>query len=727
MSLELDRPSECEVYDKAIEGAKINLEIATSLIKHISSNKKQEVFSLGFPDTAFYLPLINALFNKDIKNIEQLPEVIDIARSFIKAKEDLESALDSGISSLITSEIIEAMRYQDFSDTNPGWQGFIPDSVYRALGFALVDGRIPAIAVILGSASDPESSVSLIRELQTKNILSLLVGESKGITFKSQLEEKRVSLGLDSYIVPLGPSATSLIYAVNLISRIAISFGGVEKGNLHNLLHYIKGRVMAFVLCLGELDPLKVSLLCGIMKLGLPVLTDHEISYSKECQDVLDNLLLVEKDYSKIISRAIIQRGIKIKIDKIDIPVNYSAAFEGERIRKEQMHLEFGAGKVVSFELLRQKDIEKIKDGIIEVIGPELHQLQEAKTHPLAIVVDIAGKKMQLDFEPVLERQIHRFLNYAQGVFHLGQRDMNWIRISKEAFGAGLRLKDLGKILYAKFHNEYPAIVDKVAIFLYTDVEEINRLLPQARQTYRQRDERLSLLNDENVDRFYSCLLCTSFAPNHVCVISPERTGLCGAVSWLDAKAAYEVMPTGGNKPIERGICLDNEKGEWEGINKFVYQNSNKTIERLCIYSLLDSPMSACGCFEAIVAILPEANGVIIVNREYDGMTPIGMKFTTLAGTVGGGKQTPGFMGIAKRYIASKRFISAEGGIRRIVWMPKGLKEAIREDFLKRAQEIGMPELLDKIADETICTEVNPLLEFLEKVRHPVLTLDPLL
>jgi len=717
----------CEFFNKAIEGAHNNLENAFSLFKSIFSDTANKDLSFGFPDTAFYLPFINALFNKEIKSVSQLPEIIEIAKSFIKEEQNLESALDAGVSSLIASEVIEALSYEDFSQHSDGWQGFIPDSVYRALGFALVDGRIPGIAVIMGAVPESKIAVSLIRELQSKNILSLLVGESKGVTFKSQLEKENVSLGLDSYIVPLGASSTSLIYAVNLISRIAVSFGGVEKAKLNNLLRYIKERVMAFVLCFGELDALKVSLVCGMMKLGLPVLTDQEISYAKECQNLLDNLLLVEKDYSKIVSKAIVQRGIKIKIDKIDIPVNYSAAFEGERIRKEQMQIEFGAGKLVSFELLRQKDIEEIKDGVIELIGPDIDQLEEAKAHPLAIIVEIAGKKMQLDFEPVLERQIHRFLNYAQGVFHLGQRDSNWIRISKEAFAKGLRLKDFGKILYAKFHNEYPALVDKVAVFIYTDEEKIKLLLPQARQIYQKRDERINLLSDENVDEFYSCLLCTSFAPNHVCVISPERTGLCGAVSWLDAKAAYEVMPTGGNKPIERGTCIDPKKGEWEGINKFVYEHSNKTIERLCLYSLLDSPMSACGCFECIVAVIPEANGVMVVNREYNGMTPIGMKFTTLAGTVGGGRQTPGFMGVAKRYITSKRFISAEGGIKRIVWMPKDLKEEIKENFLKRAQEIGIPDLLDKIADETICTEIEPLLEFLNNVKHPALTLEALL
>ncbi|MDP2938482.1 MAG: acetyl-CoA decarbonylase/synthase complex subunit alpha/beta [Candidatus Omnitrophota bacterium] len=726
MTTESDKQLQCDFRRKSIIGARMAVEAASSLLQQACLRKGKDA-AVEFPDTAFYLPLINAFLNRDVKNTNQLPEILAIAKSFISEDNDLNKAFDSGVATLIASEVIEAIKYLDGNPYTDGWQGFIPDSVYRSLGLVLVDGRMPAIAVILGSAPDNKTATNLIRELQSKNILSLLVGKSKEVTFKNQLEEEKVSLGLDSYVVPLGPNTTALIYAANFIARVAVSFGGVKKGDVGGLLKYTKERVQAFVICLGELDPLKVSALSAIMKLGLPVITDQVISHSKDCQEIIKRLLVTEKDYSNMVSRAIQMRGIKIKVDKIDIPVNYSAAFEGERIRKEQMYVEFGAGKSPAFEYVRQKEMDEIKDGKILLIGPDIDQMQEAKAYPLGIIVEVAGKKMESDFEPVLERQIHRFLNYAMGVFHIGQRDMNWIRISKDAQKAGLKIRDFGKILHAKFHNEYGEIVDKVAITLLTTEEQIKQILPEVKDAYNKRDERIGQLKDDTVDKFYSCSLCTSFAPNHICVISPERMGLCGAISWLDAKASFEISPIGGNIPIERKTCLDTTKGVWEGVNEFVFNNSNKTIERLCLYSLMDSPMSACGCFECVAAVMPEANGVIIVNREYDGMTPIGMKFTTLAGTVGGGKQTPGFMGIAKRYIASKRFISAEGGLKRVVWMPKGLKEAIKAQFAERAKEIGIPDFIDKIADETICTEVQELLDFLEKVKHPVLSLEPLL
>ena len=718
--------TECDFIHKTITGAATAVDAAATLLeKAISMNGGSEPVS--FPGTAFYLPLINAMLNKEIKNIGDMLGILDVARSLIREESDPEKALGAGAATLIAAEIIEAIKYLSPNPYTNGWQGFMGDSVYRSLGLALVDGRMPAVAVILGSAPDSKIAVGLIRELQAKNILTLLAGESGGANMKDQLEKEKVSLGLNSYVVPLGPDTTSVIHAVNFVSRVALSFGGVKKGDVPGLLKYIKQRVPAFMIALGEQDPLKVSAIAATIKLGLPVITDQVIFHGATCRDLLGERLITEKNYADIVAKAIEARGIRIKIDKIDIPVNYSAAFEGERVRKADMFVEFGGGKSPAFEYVRSRPYDEVKDGSIEMIGPDVDRMKEGGAYPLGIIVDVAGKKMEADFEPVLERQIHHFLNYAMGVFHLGQRDMNWIRISKEAAKAGLRIKDFGKIIHAKLHNEYGSIVDKAAVTLLTDETKIGKALPAIKDAYRKRDERMDKLRDDTVDKFYSCSLCTSFAPNHICVISPERMGLCGAISWLDAKTAYEISPLGGNKPVERKEAIDSAKGVWEGVNDFVYNNSNKTIPRLCLYSLIDSPMSACGCFECVAAVMPEANGVIIVNREYDGMTPIGMKFTTLAGSVGGGQQTPGFMGIAKRYITSRMFISADGGLKRIVWMPKALKEAIKPQLEARAREVGMPDLVERIADETVCTEPDALLDFLRKVNHPALSLDPLM
>jgi CO dehydrogenase/acetyl-CoA synthase delta subunit len=228
-------------------------------------------------------------------------------------------------------------------------------------------------------------------------------------------------------------------------------------------------------------------------------------------------------------------------------------------------------------------------------------------------------------------------------------------------------------------------------------------------------------MTDESVDVFYSCLLCQSFAPNHVCIITPERLGLCGAYNWLDGKAAYEIDETGANQPVKKQQCYNAVKGAWEGVNNYVFLNSHKAIENLNLYSIMEHPMTSCGCFEAICAYVPECNGIMIVNREFPGDTPVGMTFSTLAGNVGGGQQIPGFMGIGKVYITSKKFISTEGGFKRVIWMPRELKKLLDADLKARAIELEIPDLIDKIADESIATDPKEIRQFLEKVQHPAL------
>ena len=168
------------------------------------------------------------------------------------------------------------------------------------------------------------------------------------------------------------------------------------------------------------------------------------------------------------------------------------------------------------------------------------------------MVVDVSGRKMQTDFEPILERQFHYFINGVEGIQHNGQRDIAWTRVSKSTFEKGFRLEHFGKVIHARIHEVFGNIVDKVQVHLTTDEAEVDELIEVAREAYAERNERIASLTDESVDTFYSCLICQSFAPNHVCVITPERVGLCGAYNWLDCKANYEINPTGPNQPVPR-------------------------------------------------------------------------------------------------------------------------------------------------------------------------------
>lgn len=711
-----------ELFQKAKEGAKASLEATHRLVERAIAEKGAEAL-VGFSETAFPLPLPNVIWDVQIKSLLEMRPLIQRISALIKDADDLSSSLEAGLASLFSLELREAIQHLYKLSPPQGYFGFLSDVIYRSLGLPMVDGRIPGVCLFLGSCENAKTALAIVRELQSKNILTLITGES----LKTQLEQENVSLGLENYLVPLGDEVSSLIFGVNLLVRAALSYGGLKKGDAEGISKHLREKIPAFALCLGELDSLTIAYLFGLMRLGIPVVTDQEAEGVKVCPTTLFEALTAEKDYQNIVSKGIQVRNIKVRVKKIDIPVSYSAAFEGERIRKEQMFVEFGGRKALAFEYLKAKGLEEIRDGSVELLGPDLDSLEEGKSYPLAVLVEVAGRKMQEDFEPVLERQIHRFFNYASGLQHLGQRDVIWVRISRDTRNLGLKLTDFGKILHAKFLDEYSNIVDKVAVKLITREDKIGEFLSEARQAYNRRNEKLNNLRDENVSEFYNCLLCSSFAPNHACVITPERSGLCGAISWLDAKTSYEISPTGGNRPVERKGLLDPLRGEWEGINEFIYSASHQTINRLCLYSIVHNPMTSCGCFECIAAILPEANGVIAVNREYGGMTPVGMKFSTLAGMTGGGQQTPGFIGVSRKYITSAKFIAADGGIKRLVWMPRELKEALAQALRERVKEIGIPDFIEKIADETIATEPAQLMEFLQKVNHPVLSMEPIM
>jgi len=717
-----------------VSGAKKVLGEADSYMAKAIKEKGADT-GIAFPETAFYFPLANALLGFETKTLSDAKKILDTAKTLLikdvpaedKWTNFLKDSLNAGVATILSEEVICALRYVYGEEPQKDCPGFFSDTLLRALGIQLVDGRISGIGVILGKAPDAKTAVDIVRDLQKRNILTLVGGNVDGTSIIDQLKDGGLHMGLESYVVPYGRDTISIVYVLNFAIRAALTFGRIKSGNTAACVDYVKNRVPAFVMLLGGVDEVKAATGAGALAAGVPIITDldlPEVRVPGVCAH--EECLVKEKDYKKIVQKAIEARGIKVKITQVPIPVPFSAAFEGERVRKENMFVQFGGKYSAAFEYLRMRKMNEVEDGKIAVIGPEVDKMSEGGSYPLGIFVEVAGRKMSADFEPILERQIHKYLNYAMGIFHMGQRDMNWIRISKDARKAGFKIRHFGDILVAKLKDEYGAIVDKVQATIYTDEKDVKKMLPEAKKVFDARDARIQGMTDESVDTFYSCTLCQSFAPDHVCVVSPERLGLCGAYSWLDARAAYEITPTGGNQPIKKGKVIDAVKGVWEGINEFVHDKSHHKTSRMTVYSLMDAPMTSCGCFECIVAIVPEANGVMIVSREYAGETPAGMKFTTLASSVGGGAQTPGFLGVGRLYIASKKFISAEGGLKRVVWMPKELKEALADKLKERSKELGMPDLFDKIADETIATDAAALVAHLEQVKHPVLSMEPL-
>ena len=672
--------------------------------------------AIAFPDTAYFFPTIYAATGVKVRTLGDLTACIGVLKSLITGQEDLGQALNAGLATAVGAEIIEGLKYlNDDPYANDSGIGFVPDPIIRSLGVPLVTGDIPGVAVVLGKAEEPADVIQVVRDYQSKGILTFLVGDV--------IEQVGggVKMGLEYRVVPLGHDVTSVIHVVTVAVRAALIFGNVQPGDLAGLLEYTKARVPAFVNTFGTIDSVVVSAGAGAIALGFPVVVDIDLG-ENQVPGALESVC----DHSETVKKSLELRSIKIKVTEISIPVAFAAAFEGEIIRKSDMHNEMWSSKNPTAELVLMKEPAEVEDHKITVIGPDFG---EAKNLALATCVEVAGRKMQVDFESVIERKIHTWLNYMEGVMHTGQRNQVRIRVSNAAFEAGLRLRDFGEVLYAMIMNEFDAVVDKCQVTLITDPAEAGAFRDEiAMPRYSARDDRLASMTDESVDRYYTCILCQSFAPAHCCVVTPERLGLCGAVSWLDAKATNELDPAGPCQPIIKGEPTDARTGRFASVDQMVASATHGAVESVTLYSLLEDPMTSCGCFECICGIEPVSNGVIIVNREYRGMTPSGMTFGELASCTGGGVQTPGYMGHGRHFISSKKFVSAEGGIKRIVWMPKELKDDVGERLNATAKELyGIDNFVDFIADENVTCDCEELYGWLAETGHPVLEMEPLM
>ena len=676
--------------------------------------------AVEFPHTAYCLPCYYAVTGVKVKTLGEMKEALGVIKSLMTREHQLDDALMSGVATALCAEFIEVLKYLDGAEPySEPYYGHLPDSIIRELGVPLVTGDIPGVAVIIGSAPTAQEGVDLVKSYQAQGILVTLVG---GII--DQAQELGLKMGYNVRIVPLGKDITSVIHVVSVALRAALIFGNVTPGDAAALIKYTSERVPEFVNAFKPIDDVILAAGAGAIKLGFPVISNEDENITEvpgaliACPNVAD--------FNKVSLEA---RNIKIKITNIDIPVAFASAFEGEIIRRKDMQVEFDGSRVDCAELVQTRSMDEVEDHKITVVGPDVDEMELGSKNPIAYVVEVAGKRMQPDFEPVIERKFHNYINCIEGVYHTGQRDMQRIRIGKEAYNAGFRIRHIGEVLYTQVKNEFEAVVDKCQVTVYTDPAECTRIRHEvAIPVFDKRDARLENLTDETVDVYYSCILCQAFSPSHVCVVTPERLGLCGAVSWLDAKATNELDPNGPCQIITKERPIDENLGSYEDVDEAVQKFSQGALEHVTLYSIMQDPMTSCGCFECICGIEPFSNGVVIANREYAGMTPLGMTFSEMASMTGGGVQTPGLMGHGKHFISSKKFMKAEGGIERIVWMPKELKETVAERLNKTAKELyGIDNFTDMIGDETNTTDPEELVAFLTEHNHPALSMDPMM
>lgn len=750
---------------RAIKGATAALMEAEVLTKKATADVGSRA-PIAFPNTSYYLPTILGMTGIAVERIGDLEGVLERTRRKPRAAASgkrrvapATHARDLGMSMLFAAEAIEALRFAGELQPESGMavnrgsgaatmapgpgaragsyaNAPIDDLQARRWGILLAKGRMPGVALLLGCAKSDQVAATIIRELLDRNILVLLAGSVGGRSIIDQAEAAGIELGYRTRAVALGNDILSAVHTFGFATRCAMMLGGIKPGKAREILRYIKDRVPGFVLALGELDELTCAVAAASSNFGFGFIADADIprdanraSATRGWTAAPFETLSGDDDEQKAV--ALVQcclkaSQLKVKGYHIDIPVPYGAAYDGELVSPDDLWVEFGGQGAQAFEYLHTARLDEIQDGKTVVVGHDLRQMTPRLRSDLGLEIRVAGKKMQEDFEPFLERQVHEFLSGASGIQHRGSRDRVWIRVSNAAVDKGLCLESIGKILAARLREDFGAVVEKVQVTLITDPGAVAERLRQARAAYASRDLRLAELTDDKVDRFYSCAMCRSFAPNQVCMVTPERTSPCGTHTWLDCHASFTINPAGPHQPVKLGKLIDAKKGMWEGSNRFVKKGSLGAVSRASMYSIMDHPMLGCASFQCIVMLIPEANGVMVVSQEDMSMTPAGLTFSAMAGMTVAGQQTPGVMGVGKAHLLSGKFISADGGFKRVVWMSSVLKESMSHELRAVAQREGDPDLIDRIADGSQVASVSQLLSWLRSHNHPALTMEPM-
>jgi len=396
-----------------------------------------------------------------------------------------------------------------------------------------------------------------------------------------------------------------------------------------------------------------------------------------------------------------------------DIPVDIGIIYEGERIRGREMQVELGGPREdYKFELVQAKELDEIEDGKITIIGPDLPDIPEGTNTAFGMIIDVGGVELEKDLEGVIERRLHEYVNFIEGFMHLNQRYDVQMRLSKKSYAKGFNsLNVFAEVLFRLYKSEMN-FIEKMQITFITNPEKVKEMYPEAMDIYEARDARARGMSDDDVDVFYGCSLCQSFAPTHLCVITPQRYANCGAISWFDGRATAKVDPKGPVFEIPKGKLLDALTGEYEEVNRVIREKSLGEIERVQLYTGFGYPHTSCGCFEGCAFYIPEVDGYGVVHRNYKGQTINGLDFVTISDLTAGGRQVDGFHGLGIEYMRSPKFMQADGGWDRFVWMPVDIRDRIVE---------YMPEdIVPKIATEEDVSTLDELKQWLRDKDHPI-------
>lgn len=410
------------------------------------------------------------------------------------------------------------------------------------------------------------------------------------------------------------------------------------------------------------------------------------------------------------------------------LPVSCSWRYTGQRVDREAESLVLG-GRQADSVMVVAATKEKTSSRDL-LIGPELSTLLDQPrgvAMPFGLMVKVWGHAVDGDVAGVLRQWIVLFLNQLDGVSFCLDGTVPCLCLSTKAIAAGISLRSLAAYIRHRLVQEAGGVLEACHVVIGTSSKAVAQFRAWDRDLRRgPRGAQRVFMPDTQADVFYSCVICQSVHPGHVCIIAPERGSMCGSFGWSQAKAFHRLLPFGPCQPVTTGEAVDSASGSWSGVNQVVRQLSMGRMSEVCLHSVLSSPSSVSSWTQCIVGILPACNGFFVVDRAYRGLTPLGLSFAELVDTLRDLGATPGFAGCDYDYVVSPAFLRGDGGLPRLVWMPKQLKLKLLWALEVSSCAHGIPGLVGMIATEDDVTDEEQLRHHLVRVGHPALRMTPL-
>ncbi|NLW71212.1 MAG: hypothetical protein GX061_09055 [Eubacteriaceae bacterium] len=700
-----------------------------------AAEKYGEDYPLANPETVYSLPFTYAATGLRIKKLSDMIFAMEIMESLSENRTNSARALNAGIACAMGGEMMNAIKSLSHEVTST--EGFISDSYLRSIGYELSykdssQRDIPGFAFILGNPENPKKAQSVIREYRKRGLVCFVGGKAA-----ESLGAQNIPLG--GRVHYIGGEISSCINGLSALARIALMYGNVAPGDIIALIDYIKNTVPAFANIFGPVESMDIACCASLAVMGMACVFDSPLGEA-QIADVMESA----EETSPMIARSLELTGLPSEYDKnLPIGVEYSSSHKNEPDFDSIAYtVDPSLKNTCKIALIRDEAL--VEDNKIELIGAQGLSREEnpsAKNVSLCIFAEISGEGLDEDIEWVIESRIPDWLDAIEGVSSSEKKGELKLTVSEKAVKGGFEPKHIGEVILFMIKREFGNIAKAQMTLIFDEqkVDEIKRKVISVRQA--ELKEKLSKINDLNCGVFYVCSLCRAYCPRHVCIITPERPSLCGRIDYMRAKAMYAADKNSAIRPIDSSVCTNAESGSYPEVNSVLKQALGEEYDQTSLYSLTDKPVSGFAGAQCVVAKLPSGMGVIIADRDYKGPTPYGylteetpgektdgennegeektvgtMSYIELAAFSDEGKPRPGFISASKQFITSDKFMKKEGGIKRVLWMPKALKDELKDEINAAADDVNF---YHRIFDETKFTTEAEMLEKAEEQNHP--------